>query len=146
MIRFYNVFILFFIVFDSYANTLCVNNDVIVIGFSDKHKPASGVYNSEAFVWGVSYEGRGVISGVASCVDFSTDDYGTNLIYQGNMNGSKCWCKITHPFESKWVQVTMKENCADNCVRYCALSDSGMLIDSQGKFRKGIFATVGLDE
>ena len=167
MFRFCKWFVLFFIAFDLYASTLCVNNDMVMIGFSNNHKPISGAYNSETFEWSVSYDGRGTIIGVASCVDFSTDGtqcatwysgdarwgcpyvaagYSADLIYQGNMNGSKCWCKITHPFESKWVHITMSEDCVDNCAKYCALSESGMLTDNQGKFRKGIFSTVGMDE
>ena len=148
------------------ATTVCSRNDKVVIGLGYMMRPTSVVADNDTFEWRAFYDGLGTISGIASCTNLerngprcaeegfseyfgcSYEKYGqdTNANYQGNKSGRYCWCKITHPFESKWVfEHIYTDECATKCASHCAGGNGIKSTDSK-VFRKGIFFTVGMDE
>ena len=150
-------------VFGAGATTMCVRNDKVVFGASSQQVPTVLAYDADSAEWSVYFDEVGVVSGVASMSPFGVDrtrctnDNGRALFkllggcpyaegadanknYQGRNDGGNCWCKITHPFESKWVNIGSS---GISCVKACA--DKGM-VQNYETFRPSIFATVGMGE
>ena len=147
------------------AMTMCVRNDKVVFGVSSQQAPTAVAYDNDTAEWSVYFDGVGVVSGVSSCAPWSFD--GTKCVegarifssysgcpyakgadvnknYQGRKDGSYCWCKITHPFESWWVYVHLYTgDCASNCPTACA---SQGMVGNHTSFRPSIMATVGMGE
>ena len=143
------------------ATTMCVRNDKVVFGVSSQQAPTVVAYDEDTAEWSVYFDGVGVVSGVASMAPFDVDDTrcahyakifaiyagcpyakgaDVNENYQGRKDGSICWCKITHPFESGWINVN---STGLACVKACA--DRGMA-QNYNNFRNSIMATVGMGE
>lgn len=167
MTRIFVVIVLFLFCFNAYATTVCARDDIVTIGLAEVTNPTSVVYDNDAFEWRVYYNGFGTVTGISSCAPFGVDtvlcpngnqpvfkqysgcpyaqsgaDVNTN--FQGRNDGNLCWCKIIHPFESKWVNIWIyTASCTESCAQYCARS--GMM-GNHGAFRSSIMATVGMDD
>ena len=147
MTRILTVIILFLSVFCAHATPVCTRNDKVVIGLSSQQVPTLVAYDNEAFEWSVYYNGVGVVRGVSSCstLNFSlsgvtgpwnADGFGAlytsgavlaSANFQGRRDGSYCWCKITHPFESEWAFMHLYGvSCVANCAAYCSAGANGL--------------------
>ncbi len=146
--------------------TVCARDNNVVIGLAPK-APTSVSYDNGSYEWRVFYNGFGTVSGISSCISLDSDttkcpnivngvfsQYAgcpyakngadTNANFQGRDDGNRCWCKIIHPFESKWVNIwTYSNKCNETCAKYCA---SDGMKDNYNNFRVSILATVGMDE
>ena len=139
----YVIFLLFiFIPFISHATDMCARNDTMVMVFD----PELGIKDRSAYAgdWRASFP-YGNFSGEYTCLSAAEGlgrTSGTGVPYYGvgeydktfinataglkgvdeNDNERKyCWCRITHPLQSKWMFVSSHNNsvdCESGCPGY----------------------------
>lgn len=150
----------------SYGATFCAKSDKIVLGASVSNRPTATAF--AGFDWSAYIPEFGTIRGVSSCStlagDGSVNLHGCNTgvynrvaasngdvneNYYGRDDGNKCWCKMTHPFESGWVGTHLYGQdmpCEVGCAKNCA----GHLADTRNGYYASLFrcmlATVGLND
>lgn len=148
------------------AATFCAKPDKIVLGASVLKRPTATAF--AGFDWSAYIPEFGTIRGVSSCStlagDSSVNLHGCNTAttncvaasngdvnenYYTRNDGNKCWCKMTHPFESGWVGTHLYAQdmpCEVGCAKNCA----GHLADTKNGYYASLFrcmlATVGLND
>ena len=160
----------------SYGTTFCAKSDKIVLGANMKNGPKSGTGVGAGFDGAVHVPDFGVVRVIASCSTLRPDqdvdvnncrkmwgqsydsDLNTNWghvaasigdvneNYYGRNDGNKCWCKMTHPFESWWVSTHIYSM---PCEVECAIACAGNLKASSGgqdSLFRCMLATVGLND
>ncbi len=138
------MFLSFFGVFGANATSLCAKEDVIVIALDPSQNGKSGSYSDENGTWNVEFS-YGAVSGVAAdlAISGSGDNYTVRKDLDavgGETTGRRCWCKMTHPMESGWVNI-LRQIAADNtstCPKLC--QNRALLITA---FRDSLFGSVG---
>ena len=146
------------------AATFCAKPDKIVLGASVSNRPTAT--SSTGFDWSAYIPEFGTIRGVSSCSTLTRDSsvnlhdcrnsgyWGhvaasngdANENYYGRDDGNKCWCKMTHPFESGWVSSHIYSL---PCEVECAIACAGNLKESVGgpdSLFRCMLATVGLND
>lgn len=155
----------------SYGATFCAKSDKIVLGADFANSKATGGA-SAGFDWSINLENIGVVRGVSSCsslkpLEAQYDCAGSdvqpywgqltasngdvNENYYGRDDGNKCWCKMTHPFESGWVHLYIYNtdcsvNCASNCVKYLSKRTANANPLYGERTWACMLATVGLND
>ena len=146
------------------ATDMCARNDTMVFVFDkDVNGTANGT-NATEWTWWTSFE-YGRISGDAACLSvveglgrttgmgayYGTGEYANTFIdVEPGLHGTDsdgnerkyCWCKMTHPFSSRWVfsrAYASASDCVSDCARYC-----GTNVQINAALRGGVFGSVGL--
>ena len=133
-----------FIGFGAYATEMCARRDITVVPL-DSSVPRTGRFTDGAeYIWWVSFD-FGTVYGSYGCfalqeirdiennqsltahvsvLSNSDDDYiGNSGWYQGNTTGGPdyerkyCYCKMTHPMSSRWVNFNSSSR--EGCLAYC---------------------------
>lgn len=136
------------IAFNAHATEMCARRDLTVVPL-DSSVPRTGWYTDSAehvfwvsFEFGTIYGGYGCfalqeirdiennqsLTANVSVLSNSDDDYiGNSGWYQGNTTGGPdyeriyCYCKMTHPMSSRWVNYggSSREGCLAFCNGEC---------------------------
>ena len=91
----------------------------------DPSEDGGSYYDAGAATWTSTFS-YGTVSGIASCNSIegtSVTAYSGNQndITQGYQNGQvNCWCRMTSPIRSAWMNAGKRESCAAQCVTGCA--------------------------
>jgi hypothetical protein len=145
------------------ATDMCARNDTMVFVFDKEVNGTSNGGNAIEWTWWASFE-YGRVSGDATCLSateglgrttglgayYGTGEYANTFIdVEPGLHGTDsdgnerkyCWCKMTHPFSSRWVffnAFASASSCVSNCARDCSnfVRFTAM--------RGGVFGSVGL--
>ena len=146
------------------ATDMCARNDTMVFVFDKDVNGTSNGNNATEWTWWTSFA-YGRIAGEATCLSVSeglgrttgqgayygTGEYANTFIdVEPGLHGTDsdgnerkyCWCKMTHPFSSRWVfrEVSVSaSSCGSGCANYC-----GSYIQNSAVVRGGVFGSVGL--
>ena len=146
------------------ATDMCARNDTMVFVFDKDIKGTSNGNNATEWTWWTGFA-YGRVSGDATCLSaaeglgrttgrgayYGTGDYANMFIdVEPGLHGTDsdgnerkyCWCKMTHPFSSRWVfdaANTSASGCVSNCAGSCGISVRAYAI-----MRGGVFGSVGL--
>ena len=160
----YMVFVIMLYTCCANATTVCARNDVVTIGLKATEQPTSVAYDNDKFEWRAYYKDFGTVTGVASCSPINSGDcpspwywgFGCPFAasgtdpdsnFQGRKDGRYCWCKVTHPFESKWVTMWLYGAvCVENCAAACANRFNHNTPSDDLPYKRRLFMTVAMDE
>lgn len=146
------------------ATDMCARNDTMVFVFDKDVKGISKGSNATEWTWWTSFA-YGRVSGGATCLSateglgrtgtmgayYGTGEYANTFIdVEPGLHGTDsdgnermyCWCKMTHPFSSRWVfnyASASASACVSSCADYC-----GSHVLSGAALRGGVFESVGI--
>ena len=146
------------------ATDMCARNDTMVFVFDKELNGASHGSNATEWTWWASFA-YGRVSGEATCLSateglgrttdrgayYGTGEYANTFIdVEPGLHGTDsdgnerryCWCKMTHPFSSRWVfdyDFASASGCVSSCANHCGVSVIGFPV-----MRGGVFGSVGL--
>ena len=146
------------------ATDMCARNDTMVFVFDKDVKGTDAGYNTTEWTWWTSFA-YGRVSGDATCLSaaeglgrttgqgayYGTGEYANTFIdVEPGLHGTDsdgnerkyCWCKMTHPFSSRWVFSFARasaSDCVSDCARYC-----GTNVQINAALRGGVFGSVGI--
>ena len=146
------------------ATDMCARNDTMVFVFDKDVNGTSDGNNATEWTWWVSFE-YGRISGDATCLSaaeglgrttgmgayYGTGEYANTFIdVEPGLHGTDsdgnerkyCWCKMTHPFSSRWVFLNANASASD-CVLICA-RECSYTVKGNAALRGGVFGSVGI--
>ena len=146
------------------ATDMCARNDTMVFVFDKDIKGTSNGNNATEWTWWTGFA-YGRVSGDATCLSaaeglgrttgrgayYGTGDYANMFIdVEPGLHGTDsdgnerkyCWCKMTHPFSSRWVfndANASASSCVSSCAAYC-----GRYVQANAAMRGGVFGSVGI--
>ena len=146
------------------ATDMCARNDTMVFVFDKDVNGTSDGNNATEWTWWTSFA-YGRVSGDATCLSaaeglgrttgqgayYGTGEYANTFIdVEPGLHGTDsdgnerkyCWCKMTHPFSSRWVfsrAYASASDCVSDCARYC-----GTNVQINAALRGGVFGSVGI--
>ena len=140
-----SLYFAFFCVFAFFTSvlavSLCSRNEVVTVVLDPSINGVSSSANEDAGVWQTVFP-YGVVSGIAACLPYtatSSGDYADIEANGGENTGGRCWCKMKHPMESKWVFMgTTEYSGCNNCVKACGNAAR----NNRNSVRYGLFGSV----
>ena len=146
------------------ATDMCARNDTMVFVFDKDVNGISKGSNATEWTWWTSFA-YGRVSGDAMCLSateglgrttgqgayYGTGEYANTFIdVEPGLHGTDsdgnerkyCWCKMTHPFSSRWVfrnANASASSCVSSCAGYC-----GNSVQALAALRGGVFGSVGI--
>ena len=143
----------------AFADEMCVSNDTVAIVLDSNIGSNSWSTYDSNFSYNLTYMtfsapfSYGTLKGIAACLSSHFGYYKTydgvfkdngNEVVGNERNGQYCWCKIIHPFISKWCEIEPYSSLND-CYSYggagCSQRCAGFL-KNVAEFRKALFNSI----
>ena len=136
----------------TYATTMCVINDTVAVVLDPSIDSTKSGYDSTIGTWWMAHP-YGTIRGIAASINrqansfevisrlTDTDNEGNaKIITGGEKYGKQCWCRMTHPAQSKWIYNHVAVAYNKECLSGCAEMLNNPYF--QAGLRRGIFGSI----
>ena len=107
----------------------------------------SNTYESTDATWSVTFS-YGTVSGIVSCNNLTgswgqiySSGNGNDITHGYQVDGSKCWCRMTYPVRSAWIHARGYDS-EDECQHYCSGACAGG-VDHNVDFRNRLYSIAG---
>jgi len=101
--------------------------------------PTNSSSNASNMTWNVTAS-YGTLSGIAVCNDTSGSS-ANGVDFPTGTTGLNCWCKMTEPATSAWINSLTFYFATEDCAQSCA-NDCRHRISDYGEWREDMFSTV----
>lgn len=133
------------------ATDMCARDNVMVLVFDPQVKCSSTGNNAAEWSWWAQMP-YGRLAGDATCVSQTEVNQkqfspGLSGVDANGENRIFCYCRISHPVISGWVQRakhTTNTDCSKNCSLYCSIGDLSFCTNVNTRIQ--MFNSIGVSE